>query len=165
MLLTGTPVTVDRDGSTLPVDRIRPGQTLWNPLTEKDVEVVRVLRRSPVVADKLPKARCPHILPEGALGPGHPDRNLRVLPRLRCFGLVRSANGRTALQPAPVSDLCRDLVRSIGPREGDAIFLPLPRTQSVILVCGLLVCLDLTWRAEKGPVGPGGQRSLPHTAG
>ena len=156
MLLTGTPVTVDRDGTALPVECIRPGRTLWNPLTERDVEVVRLLRRPVLARDPLPPRLCPHVMSAGSLGPGHPDRTLRVLPALRCFGPVRAAGGRTALEPAPLAELCPDLIRAIGPRPDDAIFLPVPSVPTLILVCGLLVCLDplWPWHPESEPAYP-----------
>ena len=149
MLLTGTPVTVDRDGTTLPVECIRPGQTLWNPLTERDVEVTHVLRRRLGAQGPLPPRLCPHVLPAGSLGPGHPDRTLRVLPALHCFGPLPAAGQRIALEAVPLAQLAPGLVRTIGPREGDAIFLPLPRIPTLVLVCRLLVSLDLIWPNEQ----------------
>ena len=146
MLLTGTPVTLDRQGTTLPVERIRPGQTLWNPLTGAEVEVVHVLRRSfDPAARPLPPRLTPRVLPEGALGPGRPDRPLRVLPALHCITAKPTPSGRTALDAAPLADLSPSLVRAIGPLPGEEVFLPLPKVPTLVLVCGLLVSLDIAW--------------------
>ena len=145
MLLTGTPVTVDRDGTTIPVEDIRPGQTLWNPLTERDVEVVRLLRRPFDARDPLPPRLCPHMMSADSLAPGLPDRSLRVLPALRCFGPVPAPGHRIAFEPTPLAELSSGLVRAIGPRGDDAIFLPLPRIPTLVLVCRLLVSLDALW--------------------
>lgn len=158
MLLKGTPVTVDQDGATLPVEDIAPGQTLWNPLTRANVAVASVLTHTPRADRPLSVRLMPHLLSPGALGPGRPDRPLRVLPGMHCLRPVKGPGGRVTLEPAALGDLCPELVRAIGPGHADDILIPLPEVSSVILLCGLLVCLDLTL-----PVEPklGGNRILP----
>ena len=146
MLLTGTPITLDRKGTTLPVERIRPGQTLWNPLTDAEVEIVHILRRSlDPAARPLPPRLTPCVLPEGAVGPGRPDRSLRVLPALHCITAKPTPSGRTALDAAPLDDLSPDLVRAIASLPGEQVFLPLPKVPTLALVCGIVVSLDITW--------------------
>ena len=141
MLLTGTPVTVDRQGTIVPVERIEAGQTLWNPLTDAGVEVLRVLRRRVDPATDLPATLRPHILPRDALGPGQPAQPLRVLPALRCLRPVPVGSGRMALQVCSLADEAAGLVPLVEGKGQLEVLLPVASMPTLIDVAGLVICL------------------------
>lgn len=142
MLLAGTPVTVDRDGNALPVERIKVGQTLWNPLTGAEVEVVQVLIRtlSGATSD-WPMGLRPHLLPAHALTKGQPEYPLPVLPALRCLGQIKGPSSLPALDTRALSDLDLPLVPLLAPQPAQVVLL-LTANPTLVRVAGLLVYLD-----------------------
>lgn len=142
MFLEGTPVTVDRRGTEVAVERIVTGQRLWNPLTGADVEVVRVLiRQLPARLATLPQALRPHLLPAHAVHPNQPTQPLSVLPALRCLCPVLSPSGIAAFDAFSLQN--RNL--PLAPLDGSApslVVLILTKAPSLVAVSGLLVCLD-----------------------
>jgi hypothetical protein len=142
MLFSGTEVRVNREGATLPVDLIQPGQALRNPLSDETVEVVRILRRRLGTLGSIPPGLRPHLLPVDALAPGQPTRPLRVPLLLQCLSSVRSPTGLMALEARTLRDLNVPLAPCHPLNATTEVFLLLPRLPTMIEVGGLIVWLE-----------------------
>lgn len=154
MLLAGTLVTVDRQGTEIPVEQIAVGQKLWNPLTDAEVEVVRVLTRPvPPQLAVVPRALQPHLLPAGALHPGQPGRPLEVLPGLRCLCPVPGTSGIWAFDACTLRDRNLPLVPIVRGVPGEIVLI-LTVVPSLVAVAGILVCLDCPEDLQSGAVPP-----------
>jgi hypothetical protein len=156
MLMCGTPVTVNRNGDTLPVERIEAGQTLWNPLTEMDVRVWAV-QKLHLAGRSGPRVR-PVRIATDALGPAQPALSLWVLPLQQILRPVRRTNRPVSLEVMEVG--CLDPVATVPDDIPPTLaVLLLTEVPSLVEVAGILACTIAVETATRSPA-PGPRLTL-----